>query len=544
MAAINIVLKAVDKYSGTLTGLNQGLELVGKTFNVIGSVASVAFDGISAAIGGTLTSLNSVGNEFEQIAVKMETIFGGAGPAKKAVDWAAEFGAKTPLTLQEVTSAMIKLKTFGFDPFDGTLQKVGDAAFALGTDFDGIVTALGQMQLKGKVSAEELMQLAERNVPVYDILRERFKLTADQLGDIGRQGLDVREAVTAIVDGLGARFSGAMAKASNTAKGAFSTIGDIVTVFQKDILDAGVWDTYVKQIIRVRDTLAKTLGSEEGKKFAKAIGEAITDAMRAGIKAAEDFADYVYNEFPGVAQALSDFWARPKDTALKAFYKIKVGAALLVNNIIDAFQVLNSGNIVSGFVNTIIQAISGVSLFISSAIEKTIDLVADGFEEIANLIEGFQRSSPKIAEFLGIEDFDTSGIRNIGREFQQSIGAFAGGIALESEKYLLGADKYLGDLNGKLEKLKINVADFAVPGESSIGVGINQKTLESFKLLREQINEGIKTEVTVKLEQDKRQQQQQDVPNENEVFNALVNIITNGLVNKAVGEDVPLAVSA
>lgn len=366
MALISLILKAADEYSATLTGLNQGLELVGKTISGIGSVtsaltgglglvfdglsavASVAlspitlafdsmkasisyvyesikgllgylYDGISYAAGVAWDSIKSVadfmwtsfkdvlsyiwtsvkdissmayesikqwtieaikgtvevGNQFEQLRVKMTTIWGSAGVAEQALEWAAQFGRETPLTLDQVASAMIKLKTYGFDPMDGTLRKVGDAAFALGTDFDGIVTALGQMQLKGKVTAEELMQLAERNVPAYQYLQKAFNLSAEQMANIGKAGLDVDKAIKAIVDGMGNQFAGAMEKASKTAAGMWSNIEDTIMVFQKRLLDSGVWELYTKQLEKVKATVESLLTDS----FATSLSSSVKSAM-------------------------------------------------------------------------------------------------------------------------------------------------------------------------------------------------------------------------------------------------------------------------
>ena len=366
MALISLILKAADEYSATLTGLNQGLELVGKTISGIGSVtsaltgglglvfdglsavASVAlspitlafdsmkasisyvyesikgllgylYDGISYAAGIAWDSIKSVadfmwtsfkdvlsyiwtsvkdissmayesikqwtmeaikstievGNQFEQIRVKMTTIWGSAGVAEQSLEWAAQFGRETPLTLDQVASAMIKLKTYGFDPMDGTLRKVGDAAYALGTDFDGIVTALGQMQLKGKVTAEELMQLAERNVPAYRYLQEAFGLSAEQMANIGKAGLDVDKAIKAIVDGMGNQFAGAMEKASKTAAGMWSNIEDTIMVFQKRLLDSGVWELYTKQLEKVKATVESLLSDS----FATSLSSSVKSAM-------------------------------------------------------------------------------------------------------------------------------------------------------------------------------------------------------------------------------------------------------------------------
>lgn len=366
MALISLILKAADEYSATLTGLNQGLELVGKTISSIGTVtsaltgglglvfdglsavASVAlspitmafdslkasisyvyesikgllgylYDGISYAAGIAWDSIKSVadfmwtsfkdvlsyiwtsvkdissmayesikqwtmeaikstievGNQFEQIRVKMTTIWGSAGVAEQALDWAAQFGKETPLTLDQVASAMIKLKTYGFDPMDGTLRKIGDAAYALGTDFDGIVTALGQMRLKGKVTAEELMQLAERNVPAYRYLQEAFGLSAEQMANIGKAGLDVDKAIKAIVDGMGNQFAGAMEKASKTAEGMWSNIEDTIMVFQKKLLDSGVWELYTKQLEKVKGTVEGLLTGS----FATSLSGSVKSAM-------------------------------------------------------------------------------------------------------------------------------------------------------------------------------------------------------------------------------------------------------------------------
>jgi len=366
MALISLILKAADEYSATLMGLNQGLELVGKTISGIGSVtsaltgglglvfdglsavASVAlspitlafdsmkasisyvyesikgllgylYDGISYAAGIAWDSIKSVadfmwtsfkdvlsyiwtsvkdissmayesikqwtmeaikstievGNQFEQIRVKMTTIWGSAGVAEQALEWAAQFGRETPLTLDQVASAMIKLKTYGFDPMDGTLRKVGDAAYALGTDFDGIVTALGQMRLKGKVTAEELMQLAERNVPAYRYLQEAFGLSAEQMANIGKAGLDVDKAIKAIVDGMGNQFAGAMEKASKTAAGMWSNIEDTIMVFQKRLLDSGVWELYTKQLEKVKATVESLLTDS----FATSLSSSVKSAM-------------------------------------------------------------------------------------------------------------------------------------------------------------------------------------------------------------------------------------------------------------------------
>lgn len=402
MSAINVVLKAIDNYSGVLLGLNQGLEIIGKTirtvataadlltgglglaFKALSSIASVAlsplttafelltstvtylydkvtqvfsmiYDGIKGVLSYAWDSIKSVadflwtgfkdalgrvydevvyvfdtayekvkqfgtyafestlkvGNQFEQLGVKMETIFGSSGAAEQAIKWAAEFGRTTPLTLDQVASAMTKLKTYGFDPMDGSMKKIGDAAFALGADFDGIVTALGQMQLKGKVTSEELMQLAERNIPAFQYLKEEFNLTAKQMENIGAAGLNVDEAIKVIIDRMGKDFEGAMQKASKTAEGMWSNIEDTIMVFQKALLDTGVWDAYLRQLSSVKSTVENVfnigLASSWGSVIKDVLGNAF-DLFDKVFKFVTQNASQIGQMFGRIFNEMIDFW--------------------------------------------------------------------------------------------------------------------------------------------------------------------------------------------------------------------------------------------
>ncbi len=46
---------------------------------------------------------------------------------------------------------------------------------------------------------EETLQIAERNIPIFDILKEKLKLTGKEIGDLGNQGISSAQALDAIV---------------------------------------------------------------------------------------------------------------------------------------------------------------------------------------------------------------------------------------------------------------------------------------------------------------------------------------------------------
>lgn len=105
-----------------------------------------------------------------------------------------EFAAKTPFEKVNLTPLVQQLIGMGFEA-SKTLPIVsvlGDSMAALGRgqdDLNGVVLALGQIQTKGKLSAEELMQLAERGLPVYQILEKQLGLTKKQLENVGGSGI-------------------------------------------------------------------------------------------------------------------------------------------------------------------------------------------------------------------------------------------------------------------------------------------------------------------------------------------------------------------
>ena len=71
------------------------------------------------------------------------------------------FGAVTPFTSQELIETSKRLKAFGFETNQvvDVTKRLADVAGATGADLGGIATAFGQIQSKGRLQTEELLQL-------------------------------------------------------------------------------------------------------------------------------------------------------------------------------------------------------------------------------------------------------------------------------------------------------------------------------------------------------------------------------------------------
>lgn len=190
--------------------------------------------------------------DLEQSQIGFETMLGSAEKANTFLAQIKKTAAQTPFELPGLTQASQRLLAFGFEAKDviPTLTTLGDAASGLGLGAEGldrIVTAVGQIQAKGKVQGEELLQLTEAGIPAQRILRNELGLTADEFETMQRKGqITADKAIPALMRGIKdgtsgmagetAKFGGLMEKQSQSLTGLFSTLKDTVLVGTADAI--------------------------------------------------------------------------------------------------------------------------------------------------------------------------------------------------------------------------------------------------------------------------------------------------------------------
>src|SRR5690606_37207860 len=111
------------------------------------------------------------------------------------------------------------------------MEAVGNAAAGLGIGAAGIdrmILALGQMRAKGKLSAEEMLQLTEAGIPAWEILAEAMNTTTAEIMKMQQKGLiPADRAIRMLVEGMNKRFPDMMKNMENTWEGVTSTIKDV-----------------------------------------------------------------------------------------------------------------------------------------------------------------------------------------------------------------------------------------------------------------------------------------------------------------------------
>lgn len=197
--------------------------------------------GLTAAGGAAVVFGLKTAASLEQAQVAFTTMLGSAKRAHAFLDRLRQFAIKTPFEFADVTRASQRLLAFGFRAKQvlPTLTAVGDAAAGLGLGAEGIdriTTAIGQIQAKGKVQSDELLQLTESGVPALRILAAGFGKTTARMQEMVTKGLvPADKAIPILIRGLEkgtkttAKFGGLMDKQSRTLGGLWSTFKDTVT---------------------------------------------------------------------------------------------------------------------------------------------------------------------------------------------------------------------------------------------------------------------------------------------------------------------------
>lgn len=196
---------------------------------------------IAAGMAGVVSASVIMSAKMDMTKRAFETLTGSVEKAQQHLDELEKFGATTPFEFAGLTEASKKMQAYSFDvqAVIPILTVLGDAAMAVGLGQEGIdrvTLAIGQMNAKGKVSAEEMRQLAETGLPVWDILAGKLGVTTAKAMDMAKKGaISAKEGITAILTGLEDRFGGMMDKVAGEIPQSFSNMKDSVSSIMRTL---------------------------------------------------------------------------------------------------------------------------------------------------------------------------------------------------------------------------------------------------------------------------------------------------------------------
>lgn len=221
----------------------------------------------------------NLADQYSSAKIGFSTLLGEA-EGQKMMDKIDEFAEKTPFKTSGVISNVQKMMAYGWDASRviSDMETIGDAAAATGKGDEGlssIVYALSEIRSKGKLSTQELNQLASAGIKAKQYLAEGLGFGSDDAGmaklaeALEDGAIGANQAIELILQGM-EEFDGMMDKTANeTVEGLKSQIEDAfeINVFRR--WGQGLQDGAKKGLGYVVDLL------DSGKDGLKAFGDTV-----------------------------------------------------------------------------------------------------------------------------------------------------------------------------------------------------------------------------------------------------------------------------
>lgn len=241
----------VTGFIGDITEMEKGIESLNKKLAALGmdipglAKAAAGITLITIALRGMASAIKGA-SKLQGLEVGFEALTGSMEDARNLMRELMTFAAKNPLDTMQALEAGQSLLAQGFDrkTLVSDLSTIGDMA-ALSPDpqaFEGIVRAMGQIRTKSTLQAEELNQLAERGVPVRDVLatslaKRRGGTAEDWLAKLGAgtSGLTGKEAIDEVLAAFrDSRFNGIMGKKGQILEAQWNNTLDNLNIILSD----------------------------------------------------------------------------------------------------------------------------------------------------------------------------------------------------------------------------------------------------------------------------------------------------------------------
>jgi tape measure domain-containing protein len=226
--AINVDSRgATQKLRDVQSQAQQTERAIGGLGGAIGKLAA-AFSVIQAAKFVFVSTA-----EIESQTRSLQVLTGSAEKAGQIIKDLQQLGAATPFTSTELIDSAKRLQAFGVETNKvvETTRRLADVSGATGAELSGLVTAYGQVQAKGRLQGEELLQFQERGVALQQVLREEYKLSGEEFQDALKDGQISAQAVEYAIQKLtaaGGKYADGAVAQSDTLAGRLSTLQDAV----------------------------------------------------------------------------------------------------------------------------------------------------------------------------------------------------------------------------------------------------------------------------------------------------------------------------
>jgi len=192
---LNVVITAQDNASRVFQSIGNQISIAAREV-ARGALLGVGYQALARvgdAFGAATNAAIGFNSTLEQSRIGWATFLGGVAQANTMLRDLQDFATSTNFTFPEVDVAARRFVAMGIPVANviPLLRSVAEAAQATGSGADGvnrISLALGQMQSRTLVTAQDMLQLTEVGVPAWQILAQATGKSVAQIQDAVSKG--------------------------------------------------------------------------------------------------------------------------------------------------------------------------------------------------------------------------------------------------------------------------------------------------------------------------------------------------------------------
>lgn len=226
---------------------SKALEGVDRSAVRVAASVRQSFAGLGAALGVTglgalAKSVFDLSAGFERSRVGLRAFVGDAQKADALFKDIQKFAESSPFEFKDLLQGGQRLLAFNTAAEDvvPTLKAASAAIGAIGGGMDNfflLIKALGDIRNRGKVTGEEIRQLANQGVPAIEMLAKGFGVTTREIVKSVEQGIVPADAaIRVLVRGMTEKFGVFDDAVSKTASVAISNFKDAVQRLADDLV--------------------------------------------------------------------------------------------------------------------------------------------------------------------------------------------------------------------------------------------------------------------------------------------------------------------
>jgi len=221
--------------------------------------AAVGAAGIAGVIGTAITGGFDRLLTIDKSKQKLKALGKSTAEVADIVKTVTDSVTGTPFSLDQAFATAVQAIGAGTTDIKRFMTDVADAAGFAGTDIDRMGLIFNQIQAKGKLTGEEMMQLMEAGLPAKSWIQQSYNMTADQFDKMQKDGeitLDMlQKSIEDHAPGMGKALGDSLSGSIDGMKTAVARLGAdfLAAIFGGDASKAT--DTMADSIQKITDKL-------------------------------------------------------------------------------------------------------------------------------------------------------------------------------------------------------------------------------------------------------------------------------------------------